>query len=219
MSDSGSVNNLSRQLSDGLTALGFSVHEHPVDAYLSYLSLLTQWNRAYNLTSAKKPERMLAYHILDSLSVLPYLHGEHCLDIGTGAGLPGLILALARPETHWILLDSNRKKIRFVNHAILELKIGNVETVCSRIEDFKSGRNFSTIVARAYGSLIKICQHTRHLLSPDGRLLAMKGTDISAELEELKNAGITTHVHKLEVPGVDKGRCLVEMRVSTTEDY
>lgn len=158
---------------------------------------------------------MLAYHVLDSLSVLPYLQGEHCLDIGTGAGLPGLILALARPETHWVLLDSNHKKIRFVNHAILGLKIDNANTVCSRVEKFNTGRKFSTIITRAYGSLIKVYQNARHLLSPDGRLLAMKGADISAELEELKNAGITTHVHKLEVPGVDKGRCLVEMRATT----
>jgi len=158
---------------------------------------------------------MLAHHILDSLSVLPYLHGEHCLDIGTGAGLPGMILALARPETHWVLLDSNRKKIRFVNHAILELKLNNVEAVCTRVERFKYSRNFSTIITRAYGSLVTIYRHARHLLSPDGRLLAMKGTDISAELAELEEAAITKHVHILNVPGVDKGRCLVEIMASS----
>ncbi len=213
MSDS---THLAGQIQEGLIKLGMQPDAHPVNAYLSYLTLLTQWNRAYNLTSVKKPERMLAYHILDSLSVLPFLHGEYCLDIGTGAGLPGLILSLARPETHWVLLDSNHKKIRFVNHAILELKIANAEAVCCRVERFNSSdRKFSTIITRAYGSLVTIYRHARHLLSPDGRLLAMKGTDISAELAELEEAAITRHVHKLEVPGVDKGRCLVEMMISS----
>ncbi len=185
--------------------------QQPVASYLRYLDLLQQWNAAYNLTAIREPEKMITHHVLDSLSVLPYLHGKQCLDVGTGAGLPGLILALAEPERSWTLLDSNHKKIRFVNQAVIELKLKNVVTVCKRAELYRAEPLFSTIITRAFASLEVIYKQTRHLLAPDGKLLAMKGDDIADELAVLDHDTLRVQTHPLTVPGIREGRQLVEI--------
>jgi 16S rRNA (guanine527-N7)-methyltransferase len=195
---------------------GLQPGKYPATAFAAYLELLTQWNKAYNLTAIRDHKKMITHHILDSLSVLPYLNGEYCMDIGTGAGLPGLILALSTPERYWYLLDSNQKKIRFVNQAIMELNIHNIETICCRIEDFHSDKYFSTIISRAFGRLSKFYQLSRHLLSPNGKLLAMKGADISEELAEMGQGTINMQVHTLRVPGITGRRSLVEINVLPT---
>ena len=190
---------------------GLQPDQYPVTAFAEYLELLTQWNKAYNLTAIRDHEKMITHHILDSLSVLPFLNGGHCLDVGTGAGLPGLILALTTPEIQWILLDSNQKKICFVNQAIMELKICNIETICCRIEDFHPEKIFSTIITRAFGRLSKFYRLSRHLLSPNGTLLAMKGTGISEELAELDQRTVTAQIHTLRIHGITGQRSLVEI--------
>ena len=141
---------LSDTLTQGLRALGEDPAAHPCDTYLWFLGELAKWNKAYNLTAIRDPGQMLTHHLLDSLSILPYLQGQRCLDVGTGAGLPGLILALARPDTHWTLLDSKSKKIRFLQHVLYELKPSNVELALSRVEDYRPAQSFSTIVSRAF---------------------------------------------------------------------
>lgn len=211
MSESQNVIRLDNLIRDGISELGMSPDKFPVASYVAFLGLLGKWNRAYNLTAINDMERMVSHHILDSLSALPYLNGDSCIDIGTGAGLPGLILALATPVKQWILLDSNQKKIRFINQAIIELKIKNVSTAKHRAEEFRPDRLFSTIITRAYGSLALICKQTRHLLAPDGIILAMKGAVSKEELAEVDKRTHMVHIHDLKVPGIRERRTLVEI--------
>jgi len=197
-------------LDSGLQKLGLDLDESQRDACLAYLDLLGEWNRAYNLTAIREPSALVAYHLLDSLSVLPHVRGKHCLDVGTGAGLPGLILALADRDRHWRLIDSNRKRLRFVNQAILELKLPNVETLHVRVEDLEVEDDISTITVRAYGSLGRIWRDTGHLVGSDTRLLAMKSSKIKSDLAELPSLPVKYRVHEINVPGIDADRCLVE---------
>lgn len=206
MSDS-----LLAQLQQGVEAMGLLASDLPLQAYVSYIELLVQWNKAYNLTAIRDPEKMLAYHILDSLSILSFIPKGSCLDIGTGAGLPGIILALARPDTHWVLLDGNNKKTRFVQQAVLTLNLKNVEVVCCRIEKYEPENKFSIIVSRALSSLADFFSYSHHLLDQDGRLLAMKGPDPTTEISDLIAKNISTKVTHLTVPGVTGGRSLVEI--------
>lgn len=200
---------LSDTLIKGLRALGEDPAAHPVDTYLWFLNELTRWNKAYNLTAIRDPAQMLTHHLLDSLSVLPWLHGDRCLDVGTGAGLPGLILALARPKTHWTLLDSKSKKIRFLQHILLELKPSNIELVTARVEDYHPDQPFSTVISRAFSSLEQFRHMSAHLLATDGRLLAMKGVMPEQELAEM--SGVESRVVRLQVPGLDSERHLIIM--------
>lgn len=203
------------RLQQGIEALGQEASAELCERYLVYLELLVRWNKAYNLSGIKDPEQMIARHILDSLSVRPYISGETCLDVGTGAGLPGLILSLSLPETHWLLLDSNRKKIRFLNQAILALKLTNVEARQGRVEELPGERPFSVIISRALGPLARFWEITEKLRDQNTRLLAMKGALPGEELAELsKNIEIT--IHKLSVPGLDEERHLIVMQ-STKE--
>jgi len=199
------------QLQQGVEVLGLNETKLPLQDYLSYIELLVQWNSAYNLTAIRDPEKMLAYHVLDSLSILPFIHGNDCLDIGTGAGLPGIILALAKPGTHWVLLDGNNKKTRFVQQAVITLNLKNVEVACSRIEKYQPEHSYSTIVSRAFTSLADFYACSHHLLAPGGSLLAMKGPDPEDEISELSAEDVSTKITSLSVPGVTAGRTLVQL--------
>lgn len=199
------------RLQQGIRALGQDPAEHPCDTYLAYLDLLVRWNRAYNLSGIRDPDRMLTRHILDSLAVRPYVRGPRCLDAGSGAGLPGLILALSLPDTHWVLLDSNRKKVRFLNQAVLELGPANVEVEAARLEDYRPQEGFSTIVSRAFTSMKRFRDLSRRLLAENGRLLAMKGARPEAELAELGGAAGNLEVHKLVIEGLEEQRHLIIM--------
>ena len=217
MSKSKSAGHLAEQISAGIEALGQQSGQHPVDSYVSFLQLLTLWNKNYNLTAIREPEKMVTHLILDSLFVLPFLRGDHGLDVGTGAGVPGLILALARPDIHWVLLDSRQKKIRFITQAIVELRMTNVETVCMRVEEYRPAALYTTVTTRAFGSLHKFYANSKHLIVPEGILLAIKGGDLSGEIGELqesKDAPGSINIHRLKVPGVEMERYLVEMALS-----
>lgn len=200
---------ITAQLQQGLRQLGEDPAQHPCERYLSYIDLLLVWNRSYNLTGIREPGKMLTHHLLDSLSLLPYINGNRCLDVGTGAGLPGFILALARPEQHWVLLDSNAKKIRFLNQLLLELKPDNVELAHTRLADYRPAEFFSTVCARAFTSLFQFHQQTRHLLIPGGILLAMKGKHHRKETDELEVAHVHYKIHQLNVPGLDARRHVI----------
>ena len=200
---------LIRHLYRGLTQLGLDPQSCPCEAYLQYIDLLAKWNRAYNLTGVRDKQRMIHAHVLDSLAVLPYLRGSRCLDAGTGAGLPGFILALAQPDVEWTLLDSNGKKVRFLRQLLFEMKTGNVEIVHSRAENFLSSVTYSSIISRAFGSLSAYYRAVEHLLHPGARLLAMKGRAPDTELQEVAGWVKSISVKELQVPGISTHRSLV----------
>jgi len=165
-----------RCLERGVGETDLVLREEAYHALVGYVGLLTRWNRAYNLTSILDPLEMVRRHILDSLVILPYVRGTRLLDLGTGAGLPGMVVAIARPDVKCVLLDGNGKKTRFCTQVAMELGLPNVEILCLRAEKYESAIPFTTITARAFGPLSVLWNHAQRLLAPGGRLLAMKGT-------------------------------------------
>jgi 16S rRNA (guanine527-N7)-methyltransferase len=174
----------------------------------AFLVLLVKWNKAFNLTAITEPLEMVTHHILDSLSISPYLHGGRIIDIGTGAGLPGIPLAIMHPEKQFVLLDSNQKKTRFCQQAVMELSLKNVEVVHSRVEKLSPTAQFDTILSRAFASINDMLSASKHLRADKGIFLAMKGRISEEEL-----AGVSKEyahkVHELIVPGLNAQRCVV----------
>lgn len=198
-----------RILADGLAALALELDAGTQEKLLDHVRLLAKWNRAYNLTAVRDPAEMIVRHVLDSLVIAPYLRGPAVLDVGTGAGLPGIPLALACPELQFTLLDSNGKKIRFLTQAVAELGLANADVIQSRVEDWQPGRRFDTIMARAYSSLAGLIRQTRHLLAEGGRYLLMKGIWPTAEAGDLPAGFRLVEAPRLEVPGLDAERHVV----------
>jgi len=203
---------LSAQLQRGLGELPFSLPPEAGQKLLDFIAVLEKWNKAYNLTAVRKPALMISRHLLDSLVIVPYLHGQRILDVGSGPGLPGIPLALACPEREFTLLDSNGKKIRFLHQAVAELGLKNVSVVHSRVEQFQSSPGFDTITARAYTTLGELVRQAHHLCRPDGRFLIMKGAYPLAELDDLPDDFKLEAVHKLAVPGLEAERHLLIVR-------
>lgn len=188
-------------------------HEVPSmvqEKMLRYLSMMREWNRVFNLTSITQPKEMILLHLLDSLSVNPFLHGDTIIDIGTGAGLPGIPLALVNPNKKFVLLDSNQKKIRFLNQVIYDLNINNVETAHARVEKYEHQR-FDSILSRAFSSLKVMLETTKHLLSDTGQFLAMKGIYPEKELKDIPAEFNVIAVHKLTIYKLNAERHLVCM--------
>lgn len=211
-----SKSELNNLLSKGLRqlALAQSIDDKQQSILIKYVELLDKWNKTYNLTAVRKPEQMVTRHLLDSLSISPYLHGKKILDVGTGAGLPGIPLAVIFPERQFTLLDSNNKKTRFVIQAVAELELSNVDVVQSRVEEFLPSERFDTIVTRAYSTIGDMVKQTSHLLAADGIFLAMKGTNPVAEIGELPSNYRVKQNHIIKVPGLDEKRHLLEMEVN-----
>jgi len=197
------------RLKQGMEQMGQAITESEQDRLAGYLRLLLKWNSAYNLTAVRDPQEMVVRHLLDSLSVLPYISGQALLDAGTGPGLPGIPLAIMQPGRRFTLLDSNGKKIRFVRQAALELGLENVIAVQQRIEDQNPMATLDLVMARAFTALPQLYCTCNPLLRPGGRLLAMKGTarSIADEISDLE--GVTTEVHRLNVPFLEEERHLV----------
>jgi len=205
---------LVQALHSGLRELsGCSFSSAQESALLAYLALLQRWNRAYNLTAVKDPLEMVVRHLLDSLSVLPWVKGERLLDAGTGAGLPGVPLAIARPGLEVTLLDSAGKKIRFLNHVRRELGLENIIPVQARLETFTPESTHDIIISRAFTDLAAFARAARHLAVGPARLFAMKGRYPETELGEIPDWVRIDSVEKLTVPGLQEDRHLVIMTV------
>jgi 16S rRNA (guanine527-N7)-methyltransferase len=181
-----------------------------MDWLLGYLELLDKWGRTYNLTAIRERRSAIDRHLLDSLAVNAFLAGSRVLDVGTGAGLPGIPLAIVNPGMTFVLLDRSSKKIRFVRQAIMSLGLKNAEAVAARVEDFAPEAPFDVILARAFASLADIWRGAAPLLAPGGRVLAMKGQWPEAEIGRLGHK-VNLRVHAVPVPGMDAERHLVEM--------
>lgn len=195
----------------GLAALQLAATEDRIEKLLSFLQLLLKWNRVYNLTAIDRPEDMVGLHLLDSLAVLPYLGGDRILDVGTGAGLPGIPLALFEPDLNFVLLDSNAKKTRFVTQAVIELGLRNVRVEHARIELYRPAHGFDRVICRAYADLPNILAQTRRLLRPGGQILALKGRQEEAEIGSFDGAEV--QAFRLDVPGVDAERHVVAITI------
>ena len=202
---------LEQQLRAGALQLGLSLTDKQVATLLDYLALLQKWNRAYNLTAIRDPGDMLQRHLLDSLSIANHIAGERIIDVGTGPGLPGIPLAICFPERDVTLLDSNGKKTRFLFQAINTLKLSNAREVQSRVEAYRPEPRFQAVVSRAFTSLRDMTEKCAHLLAEGGRFYAMKGQYPQRELSELPKHYNVIASHRLNVPGVDGQRHLVEI--------
>ena len=207
--------NLATQLANGIAVLGFPLPDETQLQLLQYLALISKWSRVHNLTSVREPEIMLTRHLLDSLAVLPYIAGPHIIDVGSGAGLPGIPLALAHPDWQVVLLESNHKKTVFLQQARIELKLNNVEIVCERAENFWPTDGFNTVISRAFSDLTDFVKLAGHLCAEgniNGRLVAMKGVYPHEELAQIPPPFMIEKVLSVAVPGLEAERHLVMIK-------
>jgi 16S rRNA (guanine527-N7)-methyltransferase len=201
------VPELERQLAEGLDRLGLDLAIAP--DLLAFVALLSKWNRVFNLTAVREPAQMVSRHLLDSLGAVPYLQGGRVLDVGSGAGLPGIPLAIAEPGRDFVLLDSSLKRTRFLVQAVSELKLANVSVVRARIEDYDPEALFDTAVARAYARIDKLIADAGHCLRSGARFIAMKGREPADELAELPRGYHIAQIVRVPVPGLEAERHLI----------
>ncbi len=206
--------NASEELQLGCEHLGVKLSEDQRESLLKYVALLHKWNRVYNLTAIRDPLQMVSNHLLDSLAAIPYLWSGRWLDVGCGPGLPGVVLAIARPDWQFTLLDSNSKKTSFVNQAIIELGVKNIEVRCTRVEMWQTTDKFDGVISRAFSELGEFVQKTRHLIKEKGSWVAMKGQADNASIGLPADCKIE-NVIPLIVPGLNAKRSLV---IATCEE-
>jgi len=207
-------------LADGLTALGLDLPQETQQKLLDYLALLAKWNKVHNLTAVRDPEEMVTLHLLDSLAVLPHLfvsslakgEGKRLLDVGSGAGLPAIPIALARPQLKVTALDSSHKKTTFLRQVKAELGLANLDIVCGRVEEYQPEQKFDCVISRAFSDVAEFVQLTAHLCAKDGMWLAMKGVYPYDELAQVKN--VISEVVPLRVPGLSAQRHLVFLKAA-----
>jgi 16S rRNA (guanine527-N7)-methyltransferase len=202
---------LVEQLQRDAATLGVSLGASDATRLIRLIEELERWNRSYNLTAVADVPQMLTHHLLDSLAINPDLVGERIADAGTGAGFPGLPLALVNPGRKFTLIDSTAKKLRFVTHAAQLLELTNVTALHARVEALRAGQPFDTVVARALAPLPELLKSVRPLCGPDTRVLAMKGRRPEAELAAVKPPWRILGERALEVPGLGKARCVITL--------
>jgi 16S rRNA (guanine527-N7)-methyltransferase len=207
---------IEQQLDQGLATLGLALDAAARTRLLGYLALLQKWNRVYNLTAIRQADRLVSQHLLDSLAVLPHVPGPRVIDVGSGAGLPGIPLAIARQDWEVVLLDSNHKKGAFLRQALIELQLGNARVVVARAEEWRSSPPATAAVSRAFSDLAGFVQAARHMVAPGGILAAMKGVYPDEELAQLPAGTRADSVIPLRVPQLDAVRHLVLLRVEET---
>ncbi|SFH57919.1 16S rRNA (guanine(527)-N(7))-methyltransferase RsmG [Modicisalibacter xianhensis] len=201
-----------QRLDQGLDRLGIAIDTQVRERLLALLALLHKWNRAYNLTAVRSAEEMVTRHLLDSASVMPLVRGPRLLDVGSGPGLPGLVLAILDPQLTVTLLDSNGKKVRFQRQAVLELGLDNVTPVQARVEAYRVETPFEQIISRAFASLSDFVELTEPLLAVDGEWLAMKGRAAEQESQALPASIALIERRELHVPGDEASRQLLRLR-------
>ncbi len=204
---------LASALAAGIEAMALPVTRAQQEALLSYVALLEKWNKVYNLTAVREPARMIGLHILDSLAVLPYLgDAKTLLDVGTGGGLPGIVLAITRPDVRVTMLDVVQKKTTFVRQAIGELGLSNAEVVCARVEAFQPTEKFDVVISRAFAEMADFVGGVAHLLNENGRMLAMKGVHPADEITRLSADYCVVEVNALYVATVEGKRHLAVIK-------
>lgn len=195
--------------------MGLSLSAEAQDKLIAYLRLIEKWNRVHNLTAVREPEQMVVLHLLDSLTLLPHVAEKaSLLDVGTGAGLPGIPLAIARPELQVTLLDSNHKKTTFLTQAKAELGLANVRIVSERVESWQPADKFDAVVSRAFSELSDFVTQARHLVAPGGVMLAMKGVYPFEEIAKVPATHRVENVLELNVPTLDAKRHLVFLKAA-----
>lgn len=202
---------LQEKLVVGAKQLGLDLPDSVIDKLLAYLALLVKWNKVHNLTAVRDPEEMVTLHLLDSLSVLPHVPAGRLLDVGSGAGLPGIVLAICRPDLQVTTIDAVQKKASFMRQAKAELQIDNVQVVAGRVEQLKPDQPFDAVISRAFSEIALFIKLTRHLIAEDGVWLAMKGQMPQGELDAV--AIRPSRIEVLTVPGLDAQRHLVFLPV------
>jgi 16S rRNA (guanine527-N7)-methyltransferase len=196
-------------LAQGVTELRLNIAEETQRKLLDYLALIQKWNRVYNLTAVRETQKMTSHHLLDSLAVIPHVHARRLVDVGSGAGLPGIPLALALPQMRVTLLDSNHKKATFLRQAAIELGLDNVEVVCARAESWLPPQPFEMVISRAFSDLPQFLAAAGHLCAVDGVIAAMKGVYPDEEIAQLPAGFELRGVIPLAVPGLEAERHLV----------
>jgi len=203
-------------LAAGIHALGLQLQPFQRQQLLTYIGLLAKWNEVYNLTGIRDEHEMLSHHLLDSLALVPHIDGRHFLDVGSGAGLPGIPVAIARSECEVTLLDSNQKKAAFLQQAVIELELANATVASARVETWRPDRGFDVIASRAFASLADFVRDSQHLLAAHGVFAAMKGAYPYAELARLPKDYQVRSVKRLTVPGLAGERHLVLVEHATS---
>lgn len=202
-------------LLDGLRQSSIMLDDQAVTGCIDHVETLVKWNRVQNLSAIRETEDIVVKHLLDSFSILQFVQGPNVIDVGSGAGFPGIPLALAKPECRMVLLDSSMKKTEFLRHSVARMGLGNIEVICERLQDFSGiDRTFDTVIARALGPVSMIAELGLPILSSAGRILAMKGRHPAPELDNL-TVPCDASVHQLNVPGLDAERHLVVLKKNT----
>jgi 16S rRNA (guanine527-N7)-methyltransferase len=200
------------QLTRGLAALGLDLPVAAQEKLLTFAALLGKWNKVYNLTALRDETQVISHHLLDSLAVLPHLgNAKRLADIGSGGGLPGIPLAIARPDLHVALVESNQKKSAFQQQAKIELGLANVSVHCERVEAWQPEEKCDVVISRAFSDLAEFVRLSGHLLAEGGTLLAMKGVHPYEEIAQLPAGWRIAGVTPLQVPGVEGARHLVRV--------
>lgn len=202
-------------LAIGIAALGLALDTAQRARLNAYLALLAKWNKTYNLTAIREPHRMVTHHLLDALAVVPHLPasaGLRILDVGSGGGVPGIPLAIARPDTHVVMIDPNHKKAAFLVQAAIELGLPNIESHAVRVEDFAPALPFDIVISRAFSDLAVFASVAARHLAPHGKMFAMKGVHPDEELASLPPEFVVLAKPALAVPGLDAARHLVIMQ-------
>jgi 16S rRNA (guanine527-N7)-methyltransferase len=202
---------LEKTLVAGALELGIELGPAQTAALLRLITELREWNERFNLTAITDPVDMVRKHLLDSLSLQPYLRGPRIADVGTGAGFPGLPLAVINPERQFALIEATGKKARFVRHAAEVMGLANVEVIPARAEAWRGPAPFDRVLARALGKLADFVRVAGHLCAPRGRMLAMKGRHPESEIQDLPAGWRAIAVHDIQVPGLAALRCIVEL--------